>query len=152
MQYNFVVEPSVPAAWGLSDVAGPAFIRVLVDAQGKDCSDRLEAMDKGKMRNANVPQKVPVVTEKLRYFASTGHALAKRIATQKMEMIAAESAKKVEERAEQEYQRMNHLLTLRGKAQNSPLLDALRKNVAVHKKAALGPQLRLDSIRLLVCR
>lgn len=152
MQYNFVIEPSVPAAWGLSDIAGPEVVRVLIDANGNDCSDRIFKMDAGKMRNANVPQKVPVVTEKLRYFASTGHALAKRIAMQKMERFAGESAAKVEERAEQEYQRMNHLLSLRGKAQNSPLLDALRKNVGIYRKAALNPQIRLDSIRLLVCR
>lgn len=152
MQYNFVIEPSVPAAWGLSDIAGPEVVRVLIDANGNDCSDRIFKMDAGKMRNANVPQKVPVVTEKLRYFASTGHALAKRIAMQKMERFAGESAAKVEERAEREYQRMNHLLSLRGKAQNSPLLDALRKNVGIYRKAALNPQIRLDSIRLLVCR
>lgn len=152
MQYNFVIEPSVPAAWGLSDIAGPEVVRVLIDANGNDCSDRIFKMDAGKMRNANVPQKVPVVTEKLRYFASTGHALAKRIAMQKMERFAGESATKVEERAEREYQRMNHLLSLRGKAQNSPLLDALRKNVGIYRKAALNPQIRLDSIRLLVCR
>lgn len=152
MQYNFVIEPSIPAAWGLADIAGPKMIRVLIDAQGKDCSERLSEVDSGKMRNANVPQKVPAVTETLRYFASTGHALAKRIASQKMEIEAMESAKKVEERAEQEYQRMNHLLTFRGQAQNNPVLDALRKNVAVRKKTALSPQIRLDSIRLLVCR
>lgn len=152
MQYNFVIEPSVPAAWGLSDIAGPEVVRVLIDANGNDCSDRIFKMDAGKMRNANVPQKVPVVTEKLRYFASTGHALAKRIVMQKMERFAGESAAKVEERAEREYQRMNHLLSLRGKAQNSPLLDALRKNVGIYRKAALNPQIRLDSIRLLVCR
>ncbi len=152
MQYNFVIEPSVPAAWGLSDIAGPEVVRVLIDSNGNDCSDRIARMDAGKMRNANVPQKVPVVTEKLRYFASTGHALAKRIAQQKMERFAGESAAKVEERAEREYQRMNHLLSLRGKAQNSPLLDSLRKNVGIYRKAALNPQIRLDSIRLLVCR
>lgn len=152
MQYNFVVETTVPASWGLSDVVGPELLRVLIDARGNDRSDLLSKMDAGKMRDVCVPQKVPVVTEKLRYFASTGHAMAKRIASQKMEAIAAESAQKVEARAEREYQRMNHLFSLRGKAQNNPILDALRKNVALRKKAAQSPQLRLDSIRLLVCR
>ncbi len=152
MQYNFVVEPTIPASWGLSSAVGPELIRVLIDSQGNDRSDLLPSMDSGKMRDANVPQKVPVVTEKLRYFASTGHALAKRIATLKMEEFAAVASQKVEERAEREYQRMNHLLSLRGKAQNNPVLDALRKNVSVRKKAAQSPQLRLDSIRLLVCR
>lgn len=152
MQYNFVVEPSIPAAWGLADIAGPKMIRVLIDSQGNDCSARLNDADHGKMRNANVPQKVPAVTATLRYFASTGHALAKRIATQKMEAYANDSAKKVEERSEREYQRMNHLFALRGQSQNNPILDTLRKNIATRKKAAQTPQIRLDSIRLLVCR
>ena len=58
----------------------------------------------------------------------------------------------IEKRAEQEYQRMNHLLTIRGQAENSPILAVLRKNVSERKKAALAPQLRLDAVRLIVCR
>ena len=53
---------------------------------------------------------------------------------------------------EQEYQRMNHLLTMRGKAGNNAELAQLRKNVAERKKIVANPQLRLDAIRLLVCR
>ncbi|MFA6834969.1 MAG: RNA polymerase-associated protein RapA [Fibrobacteraceae bacterium] len=152
MQYNFIVEPSLPLAWGLSDIAGPKLVRILIDSQGNDCSSMVAKMDAGKVRDTLVPQKIPVVTEKLRYFASTGLALAKRIASKQMEEIAAVSAEKVEERAEQEYQRANHLLTLRGKAANSAFLAELRKNVQEHKRTALQPQIRLDAIRLLVCR
>ena len=65
---------------------------------------------------------------------------------------ADKAANAVEARAEQEYQRMNHLLTLRGKAGNSAELKQLRKNVGDRKKIVANPQLRLDAIRLLVCR
>ena len=47
---------------------------------------------------------------------------------------------------------MNHLLTMRGKGGNSAQLQQLRKNVQEWKKTVSNPQIRLDAIRLLVCR
>ena len=40
----------------------------------------------------------------------------------------------------------------RGKAGNSSELQQLRKNVFDRKKIVANPQLRLDAIRLVVCR
>ena len=51
-----------------------------------------------------------------------------------------------------EYQRMNHLLSMRGKAGNNTQLQQLRKNAQEWKKVISNPQIRLDAIRLLVCR
>jgi ATP-dependent helicase HepA len=62
------------------------------------------------------------------------------------------AAAAVEARAEQEYQRMNHLLSMRGKAGNNSQLQQLRKNALEWKKVISNPQIRLDAIRLLVCR
>ncbi len=53
---------------------------------------------------------------------------------------------------EQEYQRKQHLLSLRGKAESDTSLPILRKNIQERKKAAAFPQLRLDAVRLIVCR
>ena len=47
---------------------------------------------------------------------------------------------------------MNHLLSMRGKAGNNTQLQQLRKNAQEWKKVISNPQLRLDAIRLLVCR
>src|SRR5574344_136431 len=152
MQFDFIMEPSVPAEWGLSDVAGPKLIRTLVDNEGKDASELLESFESASFRDAKVPQGVPAVTQKLRFFATMGFAEAKRVAQEKMKDFADSSANAIEKRAEQEYQRMNHLLTIRGQAENSPILAVLRKNVSERKKAALAPQLRLDAVRLIVCR
>jgi ATP-dependent helicase HepA len=70
----------------------------------------------------------------------------------KAKEIAEVAAAAVEARAEQEYQRMNHLLSMRGKAGNNTQLQQLRKNAQEWKKVISNPQLRLDAIRLLVCR
>ena len=70
----------------------------------------------------------------------------------KAKEIAEVAAAAVEARAEQEYQRMNHLLSMRGKAGNNAQLQQLRKNAQEWKKVISNPQLRLDAIRLLVCR
>jgi ATP-dependent helicase HepA len=47
---------------------------------------------------------------------------------------------------------MNHLLSMRGKAGNNAQLQQLRKNAQEWKKVISNPQIRLDAIRLLVCR
>ena len=47
---------------------------------------------------------------------------------------------------------MNHLLSMRGKAGTSETLKQLRKNVQERKKIVANPQLRLDAIRLVVCK
>ncbi|MDR1759133.1 MAG: RNA polymerase-associated protein RapA [Fibrobacter sp.] len=152
MLFNFILEPSVMPEWGLSDIAGPHFIRVLVDGDGNNASDLLDALDKGESKDVPVPQNAPAVTAKIRFFEQAGLTSAKRIATEKMNELAETASLAVEHRIEQEYQRIHHLLTLRGKAEGSPVLNELRKNIQERKKAAASPQLRLDAIRLIVCR
>lgn len=152
MQFNFILEPSIMPEWGLSDIAGPQLIRVLIDGEGNDCSNILDSLDHGECKDVPVPQNSPAVTAKLKFFEQTGLASAKRIATDKMKEYAEAAEVAVEHRIEQEYQRMNHLLSLRGKAEDSPILKELRKNIQERKKAAANPQLRLDAIRLIVCR
>ena len=66
--------------------------------------------------------------------------------------LADKAATAVENRSEQEYQRKQHLLSLRGKAESDISLPILRKNIQERKKAAASPQLRLDAVRLIVCR
>lgn len=152
MQYNFVLEPSVTPEWGLSDLAGPAQLRVLIDTVGDDCSDWLEQLDKVTNLRDTAPPPGPVMKQKLEYFAGTGLSEARRVAQDRASEIAEISGDAVERRLEHEFQRVHHLLSLRGKAENSPLLAQMRKNMAERKKAAQTPQLRLDSLRLLICR
>ena len=152
MQYDFVVELPVPEEWGVSDIVGPRYVCALVDAAGVDQSEHLEALSKAEVRDVNVPQGNKAVDATLRYFAKEGLAIAKKAVSGFAKEYADKAASAVEARAEQEYQRMNHLLTMRGKAAGSAELKQLRKNVGDRKKIVATPQLRLDAIRLLVCR
>ncbi len=152
MQYSFVVELPVPEEWGVSDIVGPRYVTTIVDATGQDMSEHLKALEKAELRDVNVPQGNAAVDTTLRYFAKEGLAIAKRNVSGFAKEYADKAASAVEARSEQEYQRMNHLLTMRGKAGNNAELAQLRKNVTERKKIVANPQLRLDAIRLLVCR
>ena len=142
----------MPEEWGVSDIVGPRYVCTLVDASGQDLSEHLKAVEKAELRDVNVPQGNKAVDATLRYFAKEGLAIAKRNVSGVAKEYADKAAAAVEARSEQEYQRMNHLLTMRGKAGNNAELAQLRKNVAERKKIVANPQLRLDAIRLLVCR
>ncbi len=152
MQYNFVLEPTVAPEWGVSDVAGPVFLRVLVDTNGDDCSDWFEQLDAARNLRDTAPPPGAVMKQKLEYFKTVGLSEARRIAQEQASDIAHTAGEAVERRLDHEFERVHHLLTLRGKAENSPVLAQMRKNIAERKKAAQAPQLRLDSIRLLICR
>lgn len=152
MQYNFAVDFSISEEWGVSDIAGPKYISVLVNPNGEDLSSKLEDLAKATFKDVAVPQGNPAVNMTLKYFGKEGLAIARREVTAKAKELAEQAAEAVEARAEQEYQRMNHLLTMRGKAGNNEQLKQLRKNAQEWKKIISNPQLRLDAIRLLVCR
>ena len=152
MQYNFAVEFSISEDWGVSDIAGPKYISVLVAANGDDLSAKLPELEKASFKDVPVPQGNAAVNMTLKYFGKDGLAIARRIVMAQAKELAETAAAAVEIRAEQEYQRMNHLLTMRGKAGNNEQLKQLRKNAQEWKKIISTPQLRLDAIRLLVCR
>ena len=152
MQYNFAVELPVPEDWGMSDLVGPLYVSALVDATGTDRSDCLESLSKAELRDVDVPQGNKAVDATLHFFAKEGLAKARQTVSVPAKEYAEKAADLVEARSEQEYQRMNHLLTMRGKAAGSALLQQMRKNVGDRRKVVANPQLRLDAIRLLVCR
>ncbi|MCQ2102751.1 MAG: RNA polymerase-associated protein RapA [Fibrobacter sp.] len=152
LQYNFAVDFSISEEWGVSDIAGPRYLSVLVSPSGEVLSDKLEELSKATFKDVAVPQGNPAVNMTLKYFGKDGLAIARREVTAKAKELAEIAAEAVEARAEQEYQRMNHLLTMRGKAGNNDQLKQLRKNAQEWKKIISNPQLRLDAIRLLVCR
>ena len=111
MQYNFVLEPSVLAEWGFSDIAGPAVLRVLIDGAGENRTDLLASLDEGSSKTAPIPQGNAAVATKIRYFASEGFAIAKRVVSIQVSEISEKASLAVESRSEQEYQRKQHLLS-----------------------------------------
>ena len=99
-----------------------------------------------------VPQGNKAVDATLRFFAKEGLSKAKVSITPMAKEYAEKAADLVEKRTEQEYQRMNHLMVMRGRGGNSATLQQLRKNVTDRRKVVSTPQIRLDAIRLIVCR
>ena len=81
-----------------------------------------------------------------------GLAKARQAVAASAKEYAEKAADLVEARSEQEYQRMNHLMLMRGRGGSSTALQQLKKNVTERRKIVSTPQLRLDAIRLLVCR
>lgn len=152
MQYNFAVELPVPEEWGMSDLVGPRYVSALVDATGSDQSEHLADLAGVELRDVNVPQGNKAVDATLKFFAKEGLAKARQAVAASAKEYAEKAADLVEARSEQEYQRMNHLLTMRGKAAGNTVLQQMRKNVGDRRKVVANPQLRLDAIRLLVCR
>ena len=152
MQYNFAVELPVPEEWGMSDLVGPRYVSALVDATGSDQSEHLADLAGVELRDVNVPQGNKAVDATIKFFAKEGLAKARQAVAASAKEYAEKAADLVEARSEQEYQRMNHLLTMRGKAAGNTVLQQMRKNVSDRKKIVANPQLRLDAIRLLVCR
>lgn len=152
MQYNFAVDFSILEEWGVSDIAGPKYMTALVNSLGEDLTQKVLELKKAELKDVSVPQGNAAVNMTIKYFEKEGLAIARRIINAKAKEIAEVSANAVEERLEFEYQRANHLLGMRGKSGDSEMLKKMRKNILERKKAILTPQLRLDSIRLLVCR
>ena len=121
MQYNFLVELPVLEEWGVADIAGPKYVSVVIDSKGTDLSNLVEQLQGAQFKDVGVPQGNSAVDMTLKFFAKEGFAAARRIAMVSAKEYAESASAAVEARCEQEYQRMNHLLTMRGKGGNSAL-------------------------------
>ncbi len=152
MQYNFVVELPVPEEWGMSDIVGPCYASALIDPTGKDLSAALEKLKTASLRDVAVPRGNKAVDATLRFFAKEGLGFARQSINGMAKEYAEKAADLVEKRTEQEYQRVNHLMLMRGRGGSSTALQQMKKNVTERRKIVSTPQLRLDAIRLLVCR
>ena len=152
MQYNFVVELPVPEEWGMSDIVGPCYASALIDPTGKDLSAALEKLKTASLRDVAVPRGNKAVDATLRFFAKEGLGFARQSINAMAKEYAEKAADLVEKRTEQEYQRVNHLMLMRGRGGSSTALQQMKKNVTERRKIVSTPQLRLDAIRLLVCR
>lgn len=152
MEYDFVLDFPVAPTWGISEVAGSFYLRALVNGSGEDCSLLLNSIDEGTLRDVPVPQGKPVLQAKLAYFYSDGFSLAKEIVGKQVEEITEKVIERVTERLDSEYKRTRYLTTMRGGAENTPELQTMKKTFQERKKAVSQGNLRLDGIRLVVCR
>mgnify|MGYP006051050837 CR=1 FL=1 len=77
---------------------------------------------------------------------------AKEIVGRQFAEVVEDVSVKVTERLDSEYARLKHLMSMRGSSENTPALVTMKKNIQDRKKALSGALLRLDGIRLVVCR
>lgn len=152
MEYDFVLEFPVHSDWGLDDVARSVYMRCLVNGSGEDCSSLLKSLDAATLKDAKVPQGQPIIQAKLAYFSGEGFAKAKEIVGEQFAEVVEDVSLKVTERLDSEYARLKHLMFMRGSSENTPALVTMKKNIQDRKKALSGALLRLDGIRLVVCR
>lgn len=155
MEYAFVAEFPTSPEWGLDDVAGPRYLRVVVNGSGEDHSEIIEELARASaldVRDASIPQGNAIMNAKLDYFAHAGFEAAKAIAADKASEIAVAVGNAVEERLEAEYRRTRHLSKIRGTSENAAALNDAKKAIQERKKAVMQNTLRLDAIRLIVCK
>lgn len=152
MEYDFIVDFPVSTEWGLESIAGPSSARFLLNGSGEDFSELLEELEYAKLADLNVPQKNAVIEAKLRYFGGECLAVAKRLATDFANGLTEQVLEKLDARLDAEYDRMRHLVSMRGDAEGNSELAKLKKNNMERRKAVAQPAVRLDAIRLVVCR
>ena len=95
---------------------------------------------------------IPIIQAKLAYFSGEGFSKAKEIVGRQFAEVVEDVSVKVTERLDSEYARLKHLMSMRGSSENTPALVTMKKNIQDRKKALSGALLRLDGIRLVVCR
>ncbi len=152
MEYAFVLECSISPEWGLDDVAGSKYERILLNGAGEDFSKLAKDLETATLRDTAVPQGNRMVNAKLEYFSTVGFEQAKRLAQNAANYYAEQMSAAVEEKLEAEYRRAFHLNTMRGTSEQTSNLAEMKKNMQERKKAASQMAIRLDAIRLIVCR
>ena len=152
MEYTFVIDFSVSPEWGLDSIAYPRYIASILNGSGEYHNELEEKLKTASFKDVPVPQGKPAVTAKLNYFASEGFNLAKKDVQEKSSEIVNNVSRAIEDKLTKEYLRTKHLLALRGSSENSDELLEMKKNIAERKKYVEKPSVRLDAIRLIVCR
>ncbi|NLB62846.1 MAG: RNA polymerase-associated protein RapA [Fibrobacter sp.] len=150
MQFNFIHEIPTASHWGISDLTAPKLIKVLVNATGKDYSAWLEKLSPDDFKPLALKPGASLEA-RVKQFATKGLEAAKKLAEDQSEQFMRQSLDQVSERLDKEYQRAQYLLSLKGKTRNSSLLKTMRSEGIERRRAVQNPQLRLDSVCLLVC-
>ena len=92
MQYNFAVDFSIAEEWGVSDIAGPRYLSVLVNPMGEDMSAKLDDLKNACFKDVPVPQGNAAVNMTLKYIGKDGLVIARRIVSANAKEYAEEAA------------------------------------------------------------
>ena len=141
VQYNFILEFSVNARWGIGNLIGERFLTVILDNEGNlyEMPD-LEFKDS---RGPDIPQTV------LEYFATEGFENAKKVLDAEAKKIAAEMEKPAISALESELHRLEETCLLLRDFELGKSLDKKKKDIVACKKSLENPKLRLDGVRII---
>jgi len=146
VQYNFILEFSVNAHWGVSNLIGEHFLSVVLDSEGNLQNDILEKIENAELKNskaADIPNSV------FDYFTSGGFEKAKISLEEVAKQISEETEKTAISTLESELHRMEETYTLLRDFELGKLVDKKKKDIIACKKSMQNPKLRLDSARIL---
>ncbi len=146
VQYNFVLEFSVHAHWGINNLPGERFLSVIIDSKGNLRNDLAEALNTAALKNSKAAD---IPYSDLEYFTTEGFETAKNLLENATKKIAEETEKTVISILESELHRMEETYMLLRDFELGKLLAQKRKDIIACKKSLGNPKLRLNGARIL---
>jgi len=143
VQYNFILEFSVNAHWGIGNLIGEHFLSVVLDSDGNLQNDIPENAELKNSKTADIPSSV------LEYFASSGFENAKNSLEGAAKKISEETGKTAVSTLESELHRLEETYMLLRDFELGRLVDKKKKDIIACKKSLQNPKLRLDGVRIL---
>ena len=145
-QYNFVLEFSVNANWGISNLLGEKFLSVIIDGKGNLQNDLAKVLSTAPLKNSKAAD---IPYSDLEYFTTVGFEAAKN----SLENTAKKTAEKTERLVisilESQLHRMEETYMLLRDFELGKLLAQKRKDIIACKKSLGNPKLRLNGVRVI---
>jgi len=145
-QYNFILEFSVNARWGINYLFGERFLSVIIDSKGNLQNDLAEALNTMPLKNSKAAD---ILYSDLEYFTTEGFETAKNSLENAIKKIAEETEKRVISILESELHRMEETYMLLRSFELGQSLDQKKKDIIACKKSLENPKLRLNGVRIL---
>jgi len=139
VQYNFILEFSVNANWGINHLIGERFLSVVLDSDGNLQNDVPEKLENAKLKNSKVPD-VPI---------PNCFEAAKNSLKETAKKMAKKTEKTVISALESELHRLEETYAFLRDYETGELLDKKKKAIIACKKSLENPKLKLDGARIL---
>ena len=146
VQYNFILEFSVNAHWGIGNLIGEHFLSVLLDSDGNLQNDMAEKLKNAELKNsraADIPNSI------LAYFTGSGLEKAKVSLEKEAKKISRETEKTAVSVLENELHRLEETYMLLRDFELGKLVDKKKKDIVACKRSLQNPRFRLDGMRIL---
>ena len=142
VQYNFILEFSINAHWGINNLIGEKFLTIILDNDGNAVTMH-DSQELKNSRGPDIPDRI------LEYFATEGFQKAKENLEVQAQKIAEEMEKPAISALESELHRLEETYMLLRDFELGKLLDKKKKDIIACKKSFENPKLRLDGARII---